>query len=344
VEESLDGGPFVPDPGQANDFDYVQRVYSGYTSLRMDTRRKWGFNLGARLEHTDIDGDFVTTGTRVASRYTNLIPSLTVSKGIKTHTVKASYTQRIQRPLIWFLNPWRNESDSLNVFTGQPLPGPGGEPRRRTVAQRNHQKGHFGEFGPLLAVHRQRHEYLATVEPNGVSVMSPRNIAQRATYGVNLNASGQLSKDWTFNGGADVRYQELSSPALGSATAALSGASTSTPPTSFPKDITVQADGNYDTGWISLQGRGTGFYWYNFSAKREFWSKKASLTLGVSNPFNRGVRQTFRQSAPTFTTEARNFFVTRNLRLAFEWRFGQMTAGGGGKQSKKINNDDKVGR
>jgi hypothetical protein len=72
----------------------------------------------------------------------------------------------------------------------------------------------------------------------------------------------------------------------------------------------VQADGNYDTGWISLQGRGTGFYWYNFSAKREFWSKKASLTLGVSNPFNRGVRQTFRQSAPTFTTEARNFFVT----------------------------------
>jgi hypothetical protein len=36
--------------------------------------------------------------------------------------------------------------------------------------------------------------------------------------------------------------------------------------------------------------------------------------------------------------------VTRNLRLAFEWRFGQMTADGSGKQSKKINNDDKGGR
>lgn len=344
VEESLDGSPFVPDPSQANDFDYVQRVYSGYTSLRMDTRRKWSFNLGARLEHTDIDGDFVTTNTRVASQYTNLIPSLTVSKGIKTHTVKASYTQRIQRPLIWFLNPWRNESDSLNVFTGNPYL----DPELNHAVELSHsvttKKGVSVNSAFYWRFTDNAIEYLATVEPNGVSVMSPRNIAQRATYGVNLNASGQLSKDWTFNGGADVRYQELSSPALGQRNGGLIGRFNLNTTYKFPKDITMQADGNYDTGWISLQGRGTGFYWYNFSAKREFWSKKASLTLGVSNPFSRGVRQTFRQSAPTFTNESRNFFVTRNVRLAFEWRFGQMTAGGSGKQSKKINNDDKGGR
>jgi outer membrane receptor protein involved in Fe transport len=343
VEESRDGGPFVPDPGQSNDFDYVQRVYSGYTSLRIDTRRKWSLNLGARLEHTDIDGDFVTTGTTVSSRYTNLIPSLTVSKGIKTHTVKTSYTQRIQRPLIWFLNPWRNESDSLNVFTGNPYL----DPELNHAVELSHsvttKKGISVNSSLYWRFTDNAIEYLATVEPNGVSVMSPRNIAERATYGVNVNVSGQLSKDWTFNGGTDVRHQELSSPALDQRNGGLIWRVNLNTTYKFPKDITVQADGTYDSGWISLQGRGSGFYWYNFSAKREFWNKKASLTLGISNPFSRGIRQTFRQSTPTFTTDSRNLFVNRNARIAFEWRFGQMTAGGG-KQSKKINNDDKGGR
>jgi outer membrane receptor protein involved in Fe transport len=43
-----------------------------------------------------------------------------VSKGIKSHTVKISYTQRITRPLIWYLNPWINQSDPKNIYTGNP--------------------------------------------------------------------------------------------------------------------------------------------------------------------------------------------------------------------------------
>ncbi|CAA9302783.1 MAG: TonB-dependent receptor [uncultured Cytophagales bacterium] len=343
VEESRDGGPFVPDPGQANDFDYVQRVYSGYTSFRMDTKRKWGLNLGARLEHTDIEGDFLTTGTRVVSQYTNLIPSLTVSKGIKTHTVKASYTQRIQRPLIWFLNPWRNESDSLNVTTGNPYL----EPELNHAVELSHsvttKKGLSLNSALYWRFTDNALEYLARVDSNGVSEFSPQNIARRATYGVNLNVSGQLSKDWTLNGGTDVRHQELNSPALGQRNGGMIWRVNFNTTYKLPKDITLQADGTYDSGWISLQGRGTGFYWYGVSAKREFWNKKASLTLTTNNMFNRGIRQTFRQSAPTFVNEANNFFVTRTVRLSFEWRFGQMTAGGG-KQTKKINNDDKGGR
>jgi hypothetical protein len=66
------------------------------------------------------------------------------------------------------------------------------------------------------------------------------------------------------------------------------------------------------------------------------------------NPYGNGqldlsYTKTIRHSTPTFTTDSRNLFVNRNARIAFEWRFGQVNAGGG-KQSKKINNDDKSGR
>ncbi len=64
VEESLDGvGELIPNPTLSNDFNYKQQVTSGYTSFRLDTKSKWGLNIGARLEHTDIKGDFVTTQT-----------------------------------------------------------------------------------------------------------------------------------------------------------------------------------------------------------------------------------------------------------------------------------------
>ncbi len=106
VEQSLNGhSEMLPDPSQSNDLKYTQKVYSGYTSLRFNNKHKWSLNAGARLEHTEISGDFFTTGTRLNNQYNNLIPSVTLSKGIQSHTLKVSYTQRITRPLIWYLNP-----------------------------------------------------------------------------------------------------------------------------------------------------------------------------------------------------------------------------------------------
>ena len=44
-------------------------------------------------------------------------------------------------------------------------------------------------------------------------------------------------------------------------------------------------------------------------------------------------------TAPTFTAYSESLYVNRSFRLTFEWRFGQMSADGG-KQAKKITNDD----
>jgi ferric enterobactin receptor len=41
VEQSSDGqGELTPDPSRSNDFDYQQRVYSGYTSLNLNDKCK----------------------------------------------------------------------------------------------------------------------------------------------------------------------------------------------------------------------------------------------------------------------------------------------------------------
>ncbi|QKZ14763.1 TonB-dependent receptor domain-containing protein [Spirosoma sp. KUDC1026] len=339
VEQSVDGRlPFVVDPGQSNDFDYNQQIYAGYGALRIEARSKWTLNLGARLERTLIAGNFMTTQTNLSSQYTNLIPSLMVSKGIGSHTVKASYTQRIQRPQLWFLNPWVNASDPRNLQTGNPYLNP----------ELNHavELGHSVSTKAGLSINSAFYwrmtnnaiEYVRTVDEAGVSLSKPQNIARRTAYGLNLNLSGQASKVWTLNGGMDLRYVDLRSPGLNQSNTGLVGNFNISSTYKLPHDYTFQANGNFNSGWISLQGRGSSFYWYGFALKRELMAKKASLTLGVNNPFNRGVAQTLTQSAPTFAAETRSFFVSRSARIAFEWRFGQMSSGG--KQSKKISNDD----
>jgi outer membrane receptor protein involved in Fe transport len=339
VEESADGRvPLVLDPAQSNDFDYNQQIYAGYSALRVETRSKWTLNVGARLERTLITGNFMTTKTNLNSQYTNLIPSLMASKGLGSHTVKASYTQRIQRPQLWYLNPWVNASDPRNLQTGNPYLNP----------ELNHavELGHSVTTKKGLSINSAFYwrmtnnaiEYVRTIDEAGVLLNKPQNIAQRAAYGLNMNLSGQASKVWTLNGGMDLRYVDLRSPGLNQSNNGLVGNFNVSSTYKLPHDYTFQANGNFNSGWISLQGQGSSFYWYGFALKRELMAKKASLTLGVNNPFNRGVTQSFSQNGQMFTSETRAFFLSRSARIAFEWRFGQMSSGS--KQSRKISNDD----
>ena len=331
---------FVPAPDLSNDFSYTQKVYSSYGSFRLDTKRKWGLNAGARLEHTEIQGDFLTTRTVFNSQYNNIIPSVTLSKGIKAHTIKASYTQRISRPLIWYLNPWVNAADPKNLTTGNPYLSPELSHTTELAYSLTTKKGISINSSLYWRQTNNAIEYLSTVDANGVSLSKPQNIGRRANYGLNMNGSGQPNKNWNLSGGVDLRYVDMSSPALNLQNSGWIWNVNMNTSYKLPNNYTIQANGNYGSGWINLQGKYSGWYWYGVSAKREFWDKKASLTLSANSPFNRGVRQTGQQMAPTFVSEFQSLNVTRSVRLTFEWRFGQMSSGGG-KQSKKINNDDR---
>lgn len=344
VTESLNGSsPFVLDSTQSNDFNYIQKVYSGYTSLRLDTKTKWNLTVGARFEHTDINGDFVTTKTKLVSQYSNLIPSVTLSKAIKTHTLKISYNQRIQRPMIWLLNPWMNQSDPQNIQTGNPYLNPELSHATELSYSVNTKKGTSINSAIYWRQTNNAIDYISTVDASGVSTGKPQNIAQRKAYGLNVNINSQPIKNWTINGGGDIRYVDLASPALGQSNNGVVWSVNMNTSYKLPQNYTVQANGNYNSGWISLQGTNTGFYWHSISMKREMMNKQASLTLGINNPFIGTIVQRNSQSAPTFESESQFYFVRRSVRLTFEWRFGQMNAGGG-KKGKKISNDDGSGR
>lgn len=341
VEQSLDGySEMVPDPSQSNVFDYTQKVYTAYTSVRLNNKHKWGLNAGARLEHTDIQGNFLTTATRLKNQYNNLIPSFTLSKGIKKHTLKLSYTQRITRPLIWYLNPWLNKSDPKNLSTGTPSLDPELNHAVEVGHSISNAKGLSVNTAFYTRVTNNAIEYLTTADAAGISLSKPENIASRKAYGLNINVSSKPNKNWNLNGGGDFRYIDLTSTALQQHNSGVMWNVNVNSTYTLPKNYSMQLYSHVNSGWISLQRTtSTLSYWYGFSGKREFWDKKAGLTLEVNNPFNKAVWQKSVQEASTFTSEDHYFYVNRSVRLNFEWRFGQMNADGG-KKGKKIKNDD----
>ncbi|MDB5264269.1 MAG: TonB-dependent receptor, partial [Adhaeribacter sp.] len=284
-----------------------------------------------------------TSESKIKDQYTNLIPSITLSKGFGTHTIKASYTQRIQRPLVWYLNPWLNRTDTLNQSTGNPYLNPELNHATELAYSLSTKKNLSVNTALFWNYTDNAIEYLATVNEEGVSLHKPDNIAQRKVYGLNLNVSGQPNKNWNLSGGGNLRYVDLSSARLNQSNSGWVWNVNLNTSYKLPNDYSVQANGGLNSGWISLQGNNTGFYWHGIALKKEFWDKKASLNLNLNSPFLRGVRQKNNQAAPSFEMESRSLYVQRSARLTFEWRFGQMTAGGG-KQTKKISNDDKGGR
>ena len=102
-----------------NDFNYHQDIYSLYNSyqLKMD---KWTGKAGLRLEHTAISANFTSAGVTTAPSYSNLIPSVSIQRSFKSSSINFGFTQRIQRPGIFQLNPFVDRSNPTFITTGNP--------------------------------------------------------------------------------------------------------------------------------------------------------------------------------------------------------------------------------
>jgi len=331
-------GPLTVDPAQTNIFDYKQNVYSGYTSLRIETKKRWVLSAGLRLERTTLDGAFESTQTVVNTAFNNFVPSVTLSRTLSKHTVRVSYTQRIRRPMIWNLNPWRNESDPKNIWTGNPY----------LLPEVNHafELGHTitGEknlsLNSTLYVRRTSTgiEYITNVDSAGILITAPQNIGKRSSAGIDINFSIQPNAKWNFSTGSDFAYVDLKTANSTLRNSGVTYRFTLNTAYKLPHDYTIQANGNFFSGWIGLQVKNSPWYWYGISAKKEFWDKKAGLTLGVNNPFNNAFTQKLTRTGQGFIEHAQFVPIVRSVRLSFEWRFGQMSTDA--KRSRKITNDD----
>ena len=117
-------GQFELDFRRSNIFKYDQNVMAGYAQLNF-VIAKLQFITGLRYERTEIAGTFEESTLDFGNEYENWMPNFTVSKSFKNfRSLKFSYSKRIQRPSLFFINPFINTTDFTNVSFGNPILDP----------------------------------------------------------------------------------------------------------------------------------------------------------------------------------------------------------------------------
>ncbi|OON70471.1 outer membrane beta-barrel family protein [Hymenobacter sp. CRA2] len=327
---------------RSNGFHYQQNVGAAYGTYNFAVGKQYRFSLGTRLEYTDITGEFRGENGRFANYYTNLLPSLSTTRNLKKpgETLRLSYSRRIQRPDIYYLNPFIRQLDPRNITYGNPQLSP--------EVTDNYELTYstFGKSSTLNATAYTRRTNTAIEQVsfyNGALARTEstyRNIARNQSYGLSLYGSLKPTPKWQIGLSTDGSYTQLRSPTLNRTATRLQISGNLNTSLRFGKGYTAQAYAGYASGGVLLQARYSGGGYYTLGLKRTLLKDKLDLTLNVSNFAQRYRVFRFRTRTPQFETAATNYYPQRSVRLSLSYRFGKTDPNAPQRQRRSIRNDD----
>lgn len=329
---------------EGNDLDYDQYILGAYLGYVFKWK-KLSTKTGLRLERTWNDGISENAGDRTdfKNRLFNLVPYITLSLMPKAgRTIKLSYTQRLSRPGIWYLNPYVNDIDSMNIRYGNP--GLDAE------VSHSFELG-YTYFTPKLnfsatsyaSVVNNSIESITRVQTNGSRVTTYENIGKDQRYGVSLYFNYRPSGKLNIYCNTGLSYTKLE---------ANSGYSIVNEGFNYRMsfggrwNVWKNGTANMNVGIYSpsimLQGKSSSFYYSGIGFSQYFLKRKLMISAYANDPFSYEKRYEFDNHDATFTSQGENSYRARNFRLSLTYNFGKMDL-----QVKKANrgirNDDVKG-
>ena len=343
-------------PARSNLFDYNQDVVSGYGTYGFSMTKKFNFKLGARIESTRIKGSFEqrqSENSGVSQKYTNVLPNLSVSYQPQNpkkpgQTIRLAYSRRIQRPQIYFLNPFVNASDTLNVSYGYPDL----EPELTDSYELNYTtfiKSSTLNFSAYTRRTGNAIESVRFIDQNGVNNQTFRNIGRNNTYGVSVFGSVKPTTKWDVGGNVNVYYVRLESPALSFGDGYVNTSSYSNEGVMynvnlnssyrFEKGLSIQFYGGLNSPRVQLQGKQAAWTYYSLGLRKKLLKEKADITLNADNFLSATRNFKSRLDTDQFRQNSNYYIYQRSLRLAFSYRFGKVT-NQPQRPKRSIRNDD----
>lgn len=338
-------GTYVEVPSLTNRFDYNQNIYAAYTSvsLRYD---KWGVRLGTRLEQTSVDANFQDAGTVETPDYFNLIPSVSVNRTFKNmSSLKASYTQRIERPSLYYLNPYVDRTNEKSISFGNPKL----EAATSHVLSLAHSffKGSNSINSTLTHAFTNNaiQNYTLFNPADSVTSTTYGNIGKNATTTLSLNGNATLFKNLSMSLNGSLSYNQLSGNIAGRdlKNSGVSGYMYSYLSYKFEKNWRVSTNLGYYGPRVLLQGKSNAQFWNGMSVSKSFLKdEKASFSLSLQSPFARTRNYARSISGANFTEESDYVYVARRINIGFSYKFGKLKEDI--KRTKRgIKNDDLKG-
>lgn len=339
----LANGLYITDFNRSDVLNYEQQVYSGYASLNLTLGKYYGLVVGSRYERTSIFGDFNTNETEFSFDYDNILPSAILSRKIgKMSSLRFSFSQRIQRPSLRFINPYIPLEDPRDITVGNPTLLP-----ERTnsydIAFNTFIKGFVLNTSVFLRKTNDVIESYLSVDDIGISTTTYQNIGTNYTYGVDVFTSINVKDKLNVRGGVNAAnyYTEATINGQRLSNNGLIYRGNMSVTYTFPKSLRVEVSGFYNSPRYTLQGYRASHTRSSIGVRKDFANKKATLGLVIDQPFRRDLRFPNRLEGPTFFQESNYRMAQRSFGMSFNYRFGQLDFKNTRRERKsKINNSD----
>jgi len=319
-----------------NYFDYKEQIHGGYL-IYTNKLADFNYQFGLRAEQVLINGNLINRNEKFDNNYFSLYPTIHFGYNLsKFDEIQLSYSRRVDRPSNRQLNPFTDFSDSLNIFSGNP--------KLKPQYINSYELGYSTLIGKTSLTstlfYKETNDLISTIstlQSNGITTSTYKNIAQSNSYGLELIGSTTLSSWWKLNANLsffNISIKDNSSFGIdqnsNSWTAKINSNMT------LWEGIQLQLIGNYSSPSVLIMSggfMGTSVtaqtkmkeqYFLDAALRKEFMQGKLALTLRVTDIFNtRNFNST--TSGLNFDTISNRKNDSRIAYLGISYRLGGLT-------------------
>lgn len=314
------------DNTNVNDLDYKQHIFAVYASYGYKFA-KVTLKAGARLEHTLNRGLSKSASENIEfdNSNFNIVPYLNAAWQIDTkNTLSASYTRRLGRPSVDYLNPY--------IFEETPYSKTHGNPDLRTVVSDAITLTYrtSGDNWDLTArtygsLCDNKIEYLSKVCQDGVKISTYENAVKYNHIDETLSFNWSPGKRLSLQTSAKVGYNHFHAPSLDQKNDGVEWAFDIGVNIILWKGAAAYASGSVSGGETTLQRTYHGVdYIYSLGLRQGFLQNRLILSATAIMPFQNRYYGPMRDTyTETYHQRNESWYNPRQLRLSLTWRFGK---------------------
>ncbi len=322
-----------------SDMNYTQNILALYAGYHVKGKKLSG-RVGARMEQAWSDVVVRTEKEDIAydPSLFNVIPYASANyRPNDANTLSLSYTQRLSRPNLWHMNPYRNESP-MSVSYGNPdldatLAHSVALSWRRFSSSWNVSLGTTGSFSNN-AVSRY------TFVEDGVTHSTYGNIAKRQVYGLNGTIGYRSGVKFNVQLSGQGGYNVIKAPTLNLANDGFTYNVSLYASAALWKDATIYCNGYAYRFGVDLENSYKQTYFsYGLGLRQQLFKKKLTLSFTASNPFTSKMKLTSVTETNSYRSENTSWQTPRQFSFSIGYRFGK-TQVNVKSTNRSIQNDD----
>jgi outer membrane receptor protein involved in Fe transport len=202
------------DPSQTDRYHFQRQISALYATYQQPIG-KFTVMGGLRVEQTHLDIDDQTSHIQARSNDLHLYPTLHLAYDLTdAQQILLSYSERVQRPGPSQFDPFRRESSPFSFSQGNPDL----KPEQTQDFEAGYQYRAGGQFYVATVYYKLNTggvSGITTSLGDGVYLTTQQNLTQSRDAGLELVASGHLSKTLSYNLSGNVYWNQIDASALG---------------------------------------------------------------------------------------------------------------------------------